>query len=485
MNPDTSHQEIEQILNANEEWLLVIESSESFALRRGEIELERVRGQSTIGYLSGSGFVHWKILEWKNKNGSLSFLLSRDLGRKKQKIDLVPRTAATELTAALELARIERANRMANALVTNGIAHKLLRVSLSKENSRFARLQFVRLDGAESAALADVTENLSHESLLALAVRWLTQLQSRKKNPLDKVVILTNSKTAGRLAKLKAMLKPAWEKCITVIEVKGDKLKQVRSPELYRLLRKKLGAIKLLPCMGESELVQKLTSLAPNEIDPVFSRHGITLRYLGLPFVRIRKVAGEDRAWFGVESKRQALTTASEAEFHDLFENLKTYRAANSPNKRHQLYRLAPEGWLESILRRNIKMLDSNMILSPIYHQFRISADKIDLLALRRDGRLVVIELKVSPDRELAYQAIDYWRKIEAQRIAGNIQRAGIFENRNIADRPAIIYLVAPRLSYHPDFDLFARTITPEIEMHRFALNETWREDLKVTERMS
>ena len=47
-------------------------------------------------------------------------------------------------------------------------------------------------------------------------------------------------------------------------------------------------------------------------------------------------------------------------------------------------YNSAPEAWLESLLRRNIKLLDANLILSPVYHQFRAERDKIDLLALAK-----------------------------------------------------------------------------------------------------
>src|SRR5205823_8456791 len=128
----------------------------------------------------------------------------------------------------------------------------------------------------------------------------------------------------------------------------------------------------------------------------------------------------------------------------ELVESLKLNRSADAPNKRHHLYRTAPEAWLESILRRNIKLLDANLILSPIYNQFRFVRDKIDLLALRRDGRLVIIELKTQPDREMVFQAADYWRKIELQRLRGMLAVANLFEGREILDKPALVYLAAP-----------------------------------------
>ena len=123
---------------------------------------------------------------------------------------------------------------------------------------------------------------------------------------------------------------------------------------------------------------------------------------------------------------------------------------------RHEFYRTSPEAWLESILRRDIRRLDANLILSPIYNQFRTSNDKIDLLALRRDGRLVVIELKTQPDREMIFQAADYWRKIELQRRRGVLPAADLFEGREILDEPVLVYLAAPALSFHRDYEFFA-----------------------------
>ena len=102
------------------------------------------------------------------------------------------------------------------------------------------------------------------------------------------------------------------------------------------------------------------------------------------------------------------------------------------------------------------------MVLSPVYHQFRAERDKIDLLTLRKDGRLIIIELKVAPDREMVFQAADYWRKIELQRRKGNLQKAGIFGDLEIAEKPTISYLVAPTLSFHTDFKYLSRTISGE-----------------------
>ncbi len=230
----------------------------------------------------------------------------------------------------------------------------------------------------------------------------------------------------------------------------------------------------------------EIIAMAPEEIDVIFSRQGETLRFRGLPFARVRKTLGTEKGWFGIDRRRRPVYGPdSRVELETLVEELRFHRRFEPDNPRHELYRLAPEAWLESILRRNIRLLDANIILSPIYNQFRASNDRIDLLALRRDGRLVIIELKTSPDREMIFQAADYWRKIELQRRRGKLREADLFGGREIIDKPALIYLAAPAWSFHSEFAHFARMIDREIEIWRFELHENWRREVKVVARQN
>ncbi|MBK9527885.1 MAG: hypothetical protein IPO41_06105 [Acidobacteria bacterium] len=204
-----------------------------------------------------------------------------------------------------------------------------------------------------------------------------------------------------------------------------------------------------------------------------------------MPFARVRSMMGQEKAWFGVGRDRRPLLAENSDDLDELITSLSLSRSATAPNKRHEYFRTAPEAWLESILKRDVSLLDANLILSPIYNQFRSSNDKIDLLAIRRDGRLVIIELKTNPDREMVFQSIDYWRKIELQRRKGLIAAADLFNGREILDKPAIIYLAAPAWSFHRDFEFFARAVSAEIEVWRFELHENWREKVRVVSRLA
>jgi hypothetical protein len=233
-----------------------------------------------------------------------------------------------------------------------------------------------------------------------------------------------------------------------------------------------------------SDTAARIIQLAPDQIDLVLSQQGETLRFNGLPFARVRTMMGVENAWFGTRRHRRVLIPENWNDLCALVGELRENRSAAAPNRRHEYYRANPEAWLESILRRNIGLLDANLLLSPLYNQFRSAQDKIDLLALRRDGRLVIIELKTNPDRAGIFQAADYWRKIELQRRRGILAAADLFDGCEIADRSALVYLVAPAWSFHRDFEFFARALNPDIELWRFELHQDWRDRVSVVSRV-
>jgi hypothetical protein len=173
-----------------------------------------------------------------------------------------------------------------------------------------------------------------------------------------------------------------------------------------------------------------------------------------------------------------------------LLTDLQVHRSALASDRRHALYRTAGEAWLESLLRRDISKLDPGLIIAPLHAQFRtarggrLGVRPIDLLALRCDGRLVVIELKVSEDREHVLQGADYWQRVEAHRRRGHIWRARLFGERRISAESPLVYLVAPTLRVHPSFQTLARLIDSNVEIYRFDINEDWRSGVRVMRRM-
>lgn len=474
--------ELRARIDSHLEWLLVRENGRTFPLRRTEIDIHRVSDKVMFGIFDDSGSDLSRLVSFAGDDDGLHIELCGRFGSAGERIRLIPRTPAREL---IELARLQRANLIGNAIIEAYPDLKLTRIALNVDNGRLAQILVRDPVGKETAIMADVTGSMVHESIMTTAVLWSEKLR-RRKRPIGEVWIAVEKKQARELQRLMALLAPGILSRFRLFELSGSekpRLKERRRRTPALLFRERPNKVRLPARFEPGDLTSRILELAPGKTDVIFSQHGETVRFLGLPFARVRSIAGVERAWFGIDRKRRLLTENCWNDLIHLVNELDLYRSAVTPNRRHEYYRIAREAWLESILRRNIALLDTNLILSPIYNQFRAASDKIDLLAIRRDGRLVIIELKTSPDREMPYQAADYWRKIELQRRSGELTRIRAFGDMSILDRPALVYAVAPALSFHVDFGMFVQTLNSEIEMWRFDLHEDWRNEVKVLAR--
>lgn len=439
-----------------------------------------------LGIFDDSGFGVSRVTAMTTAEDGLSLDLVSKFGTATETVRLIPRTPARELSYNVELARLVRANHMGAALVEAFPGLQLSRIALNIENGRLAQLFARDARGKEIALLADVTGTMMHEAVMTSAIIWSERLRSRRK-PINGLWIAGERKQVRSLQKLLTLFNENAAARFQLFQISNDsenpKLKELKRPRPSSLWRAQPKKLTLPAGMNPSETAARILALSPDNTDLIFSKQGETVRFQGLPFARVRTVASDERAWFGIDRNRRPLTDDSWPRLADLVTELETYRSANTPNKRHEFYRASPEAWLEAILRRNIRTLDANLILSPLYNQFRASADKIDLLAIRRDGRLVIIELKTSPDREMVFQAADYWHKIELQRRRGVLRRTRAFGDMEILDKPALVYAGAPALSFHRDFGLFAQMLRKDLELWRFELHENWRSEIKVLTR--
>ena len=481
--------ELQDLVESCHEWLLVRELGSTFPLEKHEIEIGEDGEKVFFGFLDNLGFHSWRLNSFAFDGDEIAINTTGAFGKKQEMMRLIPRVSAASLSAEIELARLEKANEIAELIAEAFPGSKLGRVALNIENGRLAQINFDAADKTPMAVIADVTGTLVPEAVFTAAILWLEKLGLRKKKPVNDIWIICEKRHAKNAQKLHALLTDLWKSKITIFEIN----RKFDPPELFELPKRKIRdlwrekakRLTLPNPLQPSDTAARIIELAPDMIDVIYSKQGETLRFFGLPFARVRVMLGTEKAWFGIGRERRILTNENWNDLTELVDLLRTNRAAAAPNKRHEYYRTAPEAWLESILRRNIQLLDANLILSPIYNQFRFVRDKIDLLALRRDGRLVIIELKTQPDRAGVFQAADYWRKIELQRRRGDLNAANLFDGREILDEPALIYLAAPAWSFHRDFEFFARTISPEIELWRFELHENWRERVRVLARQN
>jgi len=154
---------------------------------------------------------------------------------------------------------------------------------------------------------------------------------------------------------------------------------------------------------------------------------------------------------------------------------------------RHPLARAHEERWLESNLLAGIGRLIPSIDGRHIYPQVPsfIGEERniIDLLTVTTEGRLVVIEIKASPDPDLPFQALDYWIAVERHRKAGDFQKNGYFPGRRLQEAPALLVLVAPLLAYHKTAGRLISTFPAEIPLMEIGINQAWKREIKILRR--
>ncbi|MGH9873567.1 MAG: hypothetical protein ACRD9S_14045 [Pyrinomonadaceae bacterium] len=490
---------IADLLTTHAEWFCTLNGGDSQALRRSELDIAVAYGRLILTSWTEKGTRAWKIFDWELRGEKLTLRASRRMGAERPLIELVPRAAASAIALTVKTARQKRSVQLGELACTFQSGSKLERAALSPgarrgQPGRYARIllrqkhQRLAVTGSVAASKAG-----DADAFLASALMWFKRTSERARPPyIQQLWLVVESVLVKSIVQRVAMLRQGLRDAIAVFEVDRQltEMKLVDVPAREALWKRKLARFPPAFAAESSEITRRLISLAPDAIDVVSARHGETLRYFGLPFARVRRVMESERLWFGVEARRRLLEEKTDKEWRNLMTDLLEHRTANASDHHHALYRNAAEAWLESLLRRDITRLDPGLIIAPLHAQFRtarggvLGVRPIDLLALRQDGRLVVIELKVSEAREHVLQGVDYWQRVEAHRRRGHITRAKLFGDRKISNESPLVYLVAPTLRVHPAFNALARSIDPDIEIYRFDINEDWRAGVRVMRRL-
>jgi len=496
---ESAERAIHELLGAHSEWFFTQDSDAPLAIRSGEFDFSVAHRRLIFWCWTEKGSRSWRVTAWNWSGEKLLLEATRRMGADVSVLELVPRASAKAVVASIAAARQARCEKLARIACDNLSGGKIERATLSPgmrrdQPGRYARI-VLRSPHERIAVTATVAQSDARnvDSLFSSALLWFNRVRGRAKRPfIEKLLMVVEHGILEAARQRHALLTESLQRSIKLFEIDEDweQLSLVRPLERKGLWKKRLSRFPPITETETGKSAMQIVAQAPQAIDVVASRHGQTLRYHGLPFARLRRVMDRDRIWFGIEgSRRRLLDEHYEQDWAKLFCDLETYRHETCRDRRHWLYRASGEAWLESILRRNISKLDPGLIVAPLYAQFRTShggptgARPIDLLALRHDGRLAVIELKVSEDREHVFQGVDYWRRVEAHRRRGHIATAKLFGEREISDESPLVYLVAPTLRFHPSFATLARTIAPDIEIYRFDINEDWRACVRVVRR--
>ena len=229
-------------------------------------------------------------------------------------------------------------------------------------------------------------------------------------------------------------------------------------------------------------LVESVRRLAPDQIEAHHRGPWVSLSIRGLEVARVW--INRRRVEFGIGEARLKLDHRNEQELDRLIQETISRRRPESELRNEMMFRFQPERWLESIISRDVTALDSTLDPRFVYSQVPTYRGEqrtfIDLLAVTREGRLVVMELKVSEETEFPFQALDYWLRVEWHRSRGDFHRRGYFEGLSLVDAPPLLYLVAPLFRFHETTKLIATSIHQRVPVYRIGINEDWRRGVKV-----
>jgi len=200
----------------------------------------------------------------------------------------------------------------------------------------------------------------------------------------------------------------------------------------------------------------------------------VSLRIHGLAFARVES----QQTFCGIDRLKR---TRDAARVLETARQLALHRASGAREPSHPWYRRNPEAWLESLARRNLRVLDPALRGAPVYGQVPSMAGTqhgiLDLLAVDARGRLAVLELKSAEDPNLPLQALDYWIRVAWHARRGEFTANGYFPGIELATEAPRLLLVAPALQFHPTTETILRFFSPRVEVVRIGVGLEWRRE--------
>lgn len=378
--------------------------------------------------------------------------------------------------------KIERLTTAADLEHSFGPAH--VRGALKRGQSYMA---VVAIGAAEPQATIDST--------LSTAVLWTEQLreQMADKGVVERAIIFA---PAGRATVLRIRMAHLSREIVKwqlfEVDERSETLTEIPVGDLGNL------GTHLVRCVDPRQTLDRLRASCdfvlkriPQADAVVLSTSEVGFRLHGLQFARARTVATGnsfalcERLFFGLPPAEIELKE-SEPQTVVMFEEFvrRLIDARHRRNRLHPLYRTSSERWLESILQRDVSLLDDRLDPKHVYAQVPAfaSSDRamIDLLGVTREGRLAVIELKADEDRHLPLQGLDYWARVRWHHQRGEFQQNGYFAGMELSPKPPLLIMAAPALHLHPSTDTILRHLAPEIEWTVLGLDEHWRDVIRV-----
>jgi hypothetical protein len=216
-------------------------------------------------------------------------------------------------------------------------------------------------------------------------------------------------------------------------------------------------------------------------------RLALSFAHRGLPLARaeLRPREGtfqnEEVIYFRIGAEEHVLSRDKEPIFREFVNQVRNQRRPEG-KVNDKYYRESSSSWLRSIVAKNVRMLSEHIDTRFVYTQFPGCGNRSlkYLLTCRNDGRLVLIAVACDEDISLPLQAVQCWHHVNEFRRMKLLQPSKYFSGIQLADLAPLLYVVCPVFRIHRSFGLILKHFGKEVEWKIVAVNERWRNELKV-----
>lgn len=498
MDPVTAKYELEKFLLEMPECVLRREGGRVAMLGIKERSFTVEWGKLIFSFW-GDGFAEsWRVDDYQIRGLRAALRCSRQAGRVNAEFELVAPESEDD-TPAEARARRRLFEREISALIPSVWldarveSHSSRRDDIHHLSSLYSRLIVSR--GAERFAALTVDPHEPPpviDGALGAAILWYRRVRERdgRRAPEKLAIFLPEGQWTVVAERLTLIDKNLLDIALFEVSAKRDDLRPVQ-PFDQGSLSESLQRTFTWPPRVREEVrarAEELQSIAPEvlrvSVRPDGSACLLTVR--GLEVARVwfdRQVLAQ----IGVPPDAEPLDERERTRFEQFVLRVAMLRSPASRSRSNPFFRLQAERWLQSLLLDNIAALDVTLDERFVYPQVPAykGADRsfIDLLSVKRSGRLVVVELKVTEDPELPFQGLDYWLRVHWHLQNGDFQRRGYFRGIELSNEPPLLFLVAPRFRFHATFETLARCIDASVPVYRIAINDSWRNGVRVLDR--
>lgn len=488
--PAEAHAAIERFLNASRQPILLEAGEDHFPLEAGSFSIDWSNGRLTVQVWDRRRNLVRRITGLhKEKPGKLELVIEKFPKREGQLllIDMARPALSGAPVRGRRLSFRERFRRLLHRQFPDWkIAELSTEQDLEHSLSPLYPRALVRRGQTGLAAIAAPPEGANVSGILAFGLIWLDYL--RRREPRLSVEGLTlflpqglERNTCLRLR----FLSPSAARFLACVYSPEDFADTVDLAD-YGNIETRLDPFRDAAQALSGRVLGWTERLARLPYVERVARPGgtLSLRVRGLEFAR----AAQDALHFGLLRKTPA-EESSLTEIERMAGELARLRSPEAPDRENPLYRMQPECWLESQIRAHLEEFEPSLLPAPVYGQVPAFAggDRgvLDLVAVERAGRLVVLELKASEDLHLPLQALDYWMRVQWHLERGEFKQRGYFPGIELRKDPPRLLLIAPSLDFHPTTETILRYFSPAVPVERIGLGVEWRKDLKAAFRLS